>query len=159
MTKPLAYIETTVPNFYYDFRPDPEIVARRGWTREWWASAHQHYQSVTSQEVLTELSAGASLWVPLRLELLKGIPLIPLAPALADIVKTYQRHKLMPTRPGGDAVHLALASFYECDFIVTWNCRHLANPRKFAHIRHINRLLGLSVPEIVTPEELLGRPG
>ena len=47
MPKPLAYIETTIPNFYYDVRPDPKMVARRLWTREWWASTPERYALVT----------------------------------------------------------------------------------------------------------------
>ena len=56
----------------------------------------------------------------------------------------------------GDAMHLALASFHKCEFLATWNCRHLANANKFAHIRRVNTLLGLFVPTLVTPLELLG---
>ena len=56
----------------------------------------------------------------------------------------------------GDALHLAIASYHRCDFLVTWNCKHLANANKFGHIRRINGILGLSVPSLVTPLELLG---
>jgi hypothetical protein len=62
----------------------------------------------------------------------------------------------MPADPLGDALHLALASYHRCDFLVTWNCRHLANANKFDHIRRLNALLGLFVPALVTPLELLG---
>ncbi len=62
----------------------------------------------------------------------------------------------MPDDPVGDALHLAMASYYKCDFLLTWNCRHLANANKFDHIRRINTLLGLFVPALVTPLELLG---
>lgn len=51
-------------------------------------------------------------------------------------------------------MHLALASFYNCDFILTWNCRHLANPNKALHIRRINTALGLCVPKVLTPLDL-----
>jgi hypothetical protein len=61
----------------------------------------------------------------------------------------------MPRSPVGDALHLALASYHRCDFLVTWNCKHLANAGKFAHIRRVNGLLGLFVPLLVTPLELL----
>jgi predicted nucleic acid-binding protein len=157
MTKPKAYIETTVPNFYYDMRPDAAIIERRAWTREWWMAAASRYDLLTSEVVVEELSAGTSQFVPLRLALLQGIPVLKLTPAVKAIAHTYVKHKLMPARPGGDAFHLALASDSGCDFIVTWNCRHLANTNKAAHVRHVNRLLGLPVPKIVTPLELLGR--
>lgn len=76
-------------------------------------------------------------------------------PRVTEIVETYLRHKLMPANPPEDAWHLALASFHDCDLIVTWNCRHLANPNKAGHIRRINSLLGLDVPRLATPLELV----
>ena len=60
----------------------------------------------------------------------------------------------MPAGPGGDALHLAVASFCKCDFLLTWNCIHLANANKFGHIRRVNGMLGLYVPAIVTPPQL-----
>jgi hypothetical protein len=61
----------------------------------------------------------------------------------------------MPADTKGDALHLALASYHNCDFLLTWNCQHLANANKFAHIRRINTLFGLFVPALITPFELL----
>ncbi len=54
-----------------------------------------------------------------------------------------------------DADYLALASFYNCDWLVTWNCKHLANANKFGHIHRVNGLLGLRTPALVTPQQLL----
>ncbi len=67
----------------------------------------------------------------------------------------YLARKLMPREGLGDAAHLALASFYICDILVTWNCRHLANANKTDHVRRVNALLGLQTPLLVTPLELL----
>jgi hypothetical protein len=53
---------------------------------------------------------------------------------------------------------LALASYHKCDFLVTWNCAHLANANKFGHIRRVNAMLGLFVPALVTPLQLLESP-
>lgn len=157
MPKPIAYVETTIPNFYYDLRPSADVTTRRIWTREWWASAADRYDRLTSEIVVEELSAGTSRFVPLRLELLRDLPELAVTANVEAAARTYIQNKLMPVHPGGDAFHLALASYFECDFIVTWNCRHLANPNKFAHIREVNRRLGLPTPEIVTPQQLLGR--
>ena len=87
---------------------------------------------------------------------MQGLPLLAIEPGILEIVATYARHKLMPADPGGDALHLALASYHKCDFLVTWNCQHLANANKFGHIRRVNTMLGLFVPALVTPLELLG---
>jgi hypothetical protein len=90
------------------------------------------------------------------LSLISTLPLVAVEEAIADIVQTYIRHKVMPSDPVGDALHLALASYHTCDFLLTWNCNHLANANKFGHIRRVNGLLGLYVPLLVTPLELLG---
>jgi predicted nucleic acid-binding protein len=110
----------------------------------------------TSEAVLDELAEGLPERGADRLALLSELPLLPIEPAIADIVEMYIQHRLMPADPAGDALHLAIASYHKCDFLVTWNCRHLANANKFGHLRRINTLLGLFVPAIVTPLELLG---
>lgn len=155
MRKPRAYIETTVPNFYYDFRPSPAITERREATRRWWATAADRYELVTSTFVYGELAAGRSAAVRLRLALLDTVHVLLPEPAVDGIVDEYLRHRLMPVKPPEDAMHLALASYHACDLIVTWNCRHLANPNKAGHIRNINARLGLAVPMLVTPLDLL----
>ena len=77
-------------------------------------------------------------------------------PAIVEIVEVYIEHQLMPQDPLGDALHLALASYHRCDFLLTWNCNHLANANKFNHIKRTNALLGIFVPMLVTPLEMLG---
>ena len=129
---------------------------RRDWTRTWWVTAHERYELVTSPAVLDELCGGDPARVAERLALVGQIPLLAIEPSIVEIVETYIRHKVMPADPGGDALHLALASYHKCDFLVTWNCLHLANANKFGHIRRVNAMLGLFVPALVTPLELLG---
>lgn len=156
MTKPRVYVETTVPSFYHEVRTAPDIVARREWTRRWWDNALGRYELVTSPAVLDELAGGLPERGAERLALVRDLPVLPVEPAVAEIVQAYVRHKVMPADPAGDALHLALASYHKRDFLVTWNCRHLANANKFGSIRRVNTLLGLFVPALVTPLELLG---
>lgn len=70
------------------------------------------------------------------------------------IAAAYQARRLMPRRPVRDALHLAVASLYRMDFLLTWNCVHLANANKFRHLRELNGELGLPTPQIVTPDQL-----
>jgi predicted nucleic acid-binding protein len=156
VTEPRVYVETTIPSFYHDVRTEPDIVARRGWTRRWWATATGRYELVTSAAVLDEVVGGSRARGKERLALLRELPILPVEPAISEIVQAYIRHRVMPADPGGDALHLALASLHKCDFLVTWNCQHLANANKFGHIRRVNTMLGLFVPALVTPLELLG---
>ncbi len=157
MPRPRVYVETTIPNFYYDRRTGPAAAARRNWTREWWHGAAERYELMTGAPVLSELLSGIrTRRGGMRVRLVGDLPLLIPDPAVDQTVLTYVRHKLMPAKPLEDAMHLALASHHECDFLVTWNCKHLANSNKARHVRRINVMLGLHVPAIVTPQDLLG---
>jgi hypothetical protein len=155
----VVYVETSVPSFYHEVRTEPDMVARREWTRAWWRLALERHELVTSPAVIDELERGE---YPSRrdcLEMMLGLPLLAIEPPIIEIVETYITRRVMPADPAGDALHLALASFHRCDFLVTWNCEHLANANKFGHIRRVNALLGLYVPTLVTPLELLQESG
>ena len=156
MSKPRVYVETTIPSFYHETRTASDIVARRRWTRQRWSGAPERYELVTSSPVLDELAGGPRERIAERLTLVRELPLLAIEPGIGEILQAYIRHKLMPADPAGDALHLALASYHKCDFLVTWNCRNLANANKFEHIRRVNTMLGLFVPILATPLELLG---
>ncbi len=132
------------------------MVARRNWTRTWWDDHAHGYELVTSPAVLAELEDVAYPYRVEALSLLKDIMVVPIEDEVLEIIETYVTHKVMPRDPMGDAAHLALATFHRCDFLLTWNCNHLANANKFGHIRRINSMLGFMVPSLVTPLELLG---
>lgn len=153
--KKRVYIETTIPSFYYEVRNEPEMVARRQWTQEWWNEQRHHYELVTSLAVIEELKMGDYPMKTATLSLVSDIPILPAEEAIDDIVEAYIVRQVMPKDPAGDAFHLAMASFHHCDFLLTWNCQHLANANKFDHIRRVNTILGLFVPTLTTPVELL----
>jgi predicted nucleic acid-binding protein len=132
------------------------MVARRDWTRRWFDSAIASDRIVSSVAVLDELRRGDFPGRNDAVSMLDNIEMLELEDPVYEIVEAYLAHKLMPVDPFGDALHLALASYHRCDFLVTWNCQHLANANKFGQIRRINGILGLFVPELVTPMELLG---
>jgi len=132
------------------------FVAMRDWTRQFWRIGGDDYALVTSAAVLDELRKGGAHHKKLALDMALTLPLIPIGKEVVEIVRAYVEPKVMPQDPAGDALHLALASFHGCDYLVTWNCRHLANANKFGHIRRVNAMLGLKTPDLVTPPELLG---
>jgi len=157
MSRSVVYVETSIPSFYFEPRTEPDMVARRQWTRSWWSAALKRHELVTSPAVMDELERGA---FPCRedcLRLLENLPLLAIEEPVLEIVEAYVARRVMPADPAGDALHPALPSFHRCEFLVTWNCRHLANANKFGHIRRVNTLLGLYVPSLVTPLELQER--
>ena len=153
---PRVYIETSIPSFYFETRLEPEMQARRLWTRHWWASARAAFELTTSLAVIEELGRGNYPARGRALALVKNLLLLPFEPAIAEIVDVYIGQHVMPRDPVGDALHLALASYHKCDFLLTWNCQHLANANKFGHIKRVNTKLGLHVPTLITPLELGG---
>jgi hypothetical protein len=150
-----VYIETTIPSSYFDNRPEPEMVARQHWTRQWWDHMHERYEPYTSVGVLDELNRGNHPNKESKLSLLKDVPLLEITREVIEIADVYIKRFVMPSDPTGDALHLALTTFYKIDFLLTWNCEHLANVNKMPHIRRTNAMLGLWTPEIVTPLSLL----
>ncbi|MGO8766206.1 MAG: hypothetical protein ACLQSR_13855 [Limisphaerales bacterium] len=152
------YVETTIPSFYFETRRNVECVSRRNWTRRWWDDHRHEHELATSLVVRNELSDPRYPEIKRRsaLALLDELPLLDLGAEIDGIVESYIKNLLMPQQPVADAIHLAVASFHQCDVLLTWNCIHLANPNKFRHINDINRQLGLTVPAVITPLELLG---
>lgn len=151
-----VYIETTIPSLYFDIRTDAKTAARCEWTRHWWENHRKKYDLVTGAPVIEELSRGDHQQKAAKLKLVEGIQILRVNEAVVETVEVYIKRYLMPREPSGDAVHLALASVYKCDYLLTWNCIHLANANKTGHLRTINTLLGLHIPQLVTPLELAG---
>ena len=149
------YIETTIPSFYYTLRKDPESVARMHWTRRWWRRFARECDLLTSDAVIAELGRGASNKTDSRIALLDGLELLEITEEVEQIARIYIEKVVMPNDPTGDALHLALASFYRTDVLLTWNCQHLANPNKMEHIRVVNYALGLPMPMLTTPLNFL----
>lgn len=149
--KSRVYIETSIPSFYYEVRTEPEMVARRDWTRQFWDNAGSNYELLTSVAVIEELDSGEYPQKQQALALIGDLPLLRSELEIDEIVETYVSRKVMPTDPAGDARHLALASYHRCDFLLTWNCKHLANANKFGHIRRVNVMMDLFVLMLVTP--------
>jgi len=152
---PSVYIETTIPSFYFETRKSATVVSWREATRRWWDSYRARYELVTSRLVLDELSLAPPAKAQSTMALLADVPLIGALPGLEDVIEFYFKHQLMPRGAEGDAGHLALASLHGVDFLLTWNCQHLANANKVQHISIVNARLGLKTPILTTPQNLI----
>jgi len=150
--KKSVYLDATILCYLFDERDSiREYIAV---TRRWWAEERRRYDLRVSDETIAELSEGD---YPRKTEVLAcatQLQILPPAPEILEITRVYLDNYVMPQTLRGDALHLAYASFYKCDFVLTWNCNHLANASKRQHIRIINARLNLPSPEIATPLEL-----
>lgn len=153
--KPTVYVETTIPSYYCD---DRQVVAGEiARTREWWNRERSDYECFISLVVLDELSAGSYPTQGECLALVDKFLLLSVETEILEIAEAYRAQKLMPRDPAADALHVALASYYRMDYLLTWNCRHIANARKVRHLEILNTRMGLSIPLLVTPYMLLPR--
>ena len=152
----LIFVETSIPSFYFETRPEPQNQARRIWTRQWWELAKWQDELVSSLWVLRELEDTPEPKRTDTLTLLSDIRLLQTTPEIDTLVEHYLEHKIMPADADGDARHLAVATYWKCDILASWNCKHIANANKTDHIRHVNAQLGYDTPKLITPLELLG---
>lgn len=146
-----VYLDTTIPSYLFDERES--IRTYVDITKRWWSEEQQGFDLWTSEETVAELSAGDYPKKAEALEFISGIPLLPPKASVVTIAEKYLKNYLMPQALTGDALHLAYASYYKMDFLLTWNCNHLANANKKQHIRVINDRMNLFIPEITTPLE------
>lgn len=152
---PSVYVETTIPSVYYETRQTRQALTWRQATRLWWDRQSSNYDLVTSSSVILEASAAPSRKAGAMVRMLSTIRQLPAHPRVQEIAEYYIQHRVMPNDALGDASHLAYASYHAVDFLLTWNCRHLANANKERHIEVANSRLGLTVPRLVTPLNLM----
>lgn len=158
--KAKVYIETTIPS-YLAARPgrDLLIAAHQQVTWEWWDSRRQDFELYISEVVLNEARAGDAVLAQRRLEILTGIPLLHLSDPVLEVARSLVSNGPLPPKASGDSVHIAAATVYGCEYLLTWNCRHIANAELQRRVRRIVQQLGYDLPAICTPEELMeGKP-
>jgi len=148
----IVYLDTTIPNHYYDERIENQVFSLI--TQKWWNQERYNYNIVSSDYTLIELNRGNYPNKEKVLELFNDIPLLPYTEELDNIADVYMKEFVMPKGAAGDAFHLACASFYKIDYLITWNCNHLANANKEQHIKIVNAKLSLFSPKIITPLQL-----
>jgi len=152
-----VYIETSIVS-YLRQRPSSQVVAaaRQLLTHKWWQTERGRYELVVSQYVVDEVSAGASTLAGDRLRALDGIPVLPHAPEVVSIAEEIMSRAILPHRAQVDALHIAAVAHHRIQYLLTWNCRHIANAKILPRIHGVLIDLGIPIPIICTPEEMLG---
>ena len=153
---PTLYMETSIVS-YLRQQASPQVVAaaRQLLTRQWWDEERSNYELVTSQYVLDEASAGDPFLAAQRLQALDGIPLLPLDPQIGIIAKEIVSRAILPPQAAIDALHIAMVAYHKIQYLLTWNCTHIANAKILPRIHHVLTDLGYPIPIICTPEEMV----
>ena len=150
------YLETSVIS-YLTARPSKTILgaAHQQITLAWWETRNQ-YELLVSESVLRECGSGDAGAAQKRLDILADVPLLLINEQALNIAEALVGQGIVPTKAAEDALHIAVATVYDVDYLLTWNCRHIANPEMQRGIAAYLEQIGLFLPFICTPEELLG---
>jgi hypothetical protein len=149
-----VYLETSVVS-YLAALPSRDVVvlAHQQLTHAWWAR-RERYELLISQAVLTEAAAGDPDAAGRRLALVAGVRILDVTAAATDLAESLIREGVLPATALVDAIHVATAAVHGVEFLLTWNCKHIANVVVRARFEQSCRTLGIQPPLICTPEEL-----
>jgi predicted nucleic acid-binding protein len=154
------YIETSVVSF---LRENPsassESLDRQTLTRRWWNTYRHRYELVTSQYVLDEASVGQAALARERLHHLAGVPLVPLSDRVEELAAQIMARAILPQDAIVDALHIASAAVSRVDYLLTWNCSHIANPMILPRVFRTLDDFALPFPVICTPKDMLEEYG
>jgi len=152
-----VYIETSIVS-HATARPssDVNIATLQKQARDWWRIERAKFDLVTSQLVINEAAAGDAEAAADRMQLLVGVPLVPMTDEVRQIAETLVSASLMPAKAAADALHIAAAAFAGVEYLLTQNCRHIANAHTLPRVYAILADQGYGGLLICTPAEFLG---
>ncbi len=151
-----VYLETTIISYLTAWRSQQTVMAgRQDETRNWWDNHRSRYELFTSQLVLEEAARGDPAAAKRRLEILNGIPVLAQSEETDSLAEKLKIGISLPSKAEYDAYHIAVAAVHGMDYLLTWNCRHIANVKHRLTIESICRSAGFEPPLICTPSELM----
>jgi predicted nucleic acid-binding protein len=157
MDKPSVYIETSIVSYLAaDPSRHPVTLRNQQLTHEWWNTRRDEYELQTSAIVKAEAMQGNPVLAQRRLTLLSNLGLLSADEDVHALAEQLRRNVPLPPKADTDALHIALAAVYGVTYVLTWNCKHIANPRLLSRIERICASHGSKVPRLCTPLELLG---
>jgi predicted nucleic acid-binding protein len=154
--KERVYIETSVVS-YLTSRMSRDLVmaARQELTRQWWAERACSFDLFVSELVLSEARLGDSVAAQARLEALVAFPVLSTSAEAVILAEAILSDGAFPKEAGADALHIAIAAANGVDYLLTWNCKHLANASHRYRVERVVEAAGFVCPVICTPDELM----
>jgi hypothetical protein len=152
-----VYIETTIVSLLAA-EPSRSLItaANQQATRDWWHLRRAGFVCVVSAEVIVEASHGDVEQARRRLEILRPLPRLDVTPEARELARAFLATGALPAKAVRDAAHLAVAAVADVDYLLTWNCRHLANAQILRRLEHEAKTRHWELPRVCTPVELMG---
>jgi len=153
---PSLYLETSIISYATsELSREPHILVRQEDAKTWWDKYSTRFELFVSQVVLDEIARGDAVAAKKRLQLVSGLPIIPITDSVLTVARELLNRSLLPETATADALHVALAVVAEVEYLLTLNCRHIANAHMLPKIYQTLDRLGVSKPLICTPQEFL----
>lgn len=152
-----VYIETSILG-YLTARSTENLIlaANMKITQDWWNIRRSSFVLYTSEIVEDEAARGDTAIANQRLSLLQSLIFLDLTEEAIELAQEFLKQSNLPPKAANDALHIALATVYGLDYLLTWNCKHMANAQIQRKLSQISSELGYELPVICTPYELLG---
>ncbi len=151
-----VYIETSILGFL-TARSTTNLIlaANTKVTQDWWNTRRSSFTLYASELVEDEAARGDKAIANQRLDLLKSIMYLDLTEEAVELAREFLQQSNLPPKAANDSLHIALATVYGLDYLLTWNCKHMANAQIQKKLSQISFELGYEVPVICTPYELI----
>ena len=154
--KPSIYLETSVIGcLAMRLSGVLRVAANQQVTRDWWDNHRQGFELFVSRYVVDECSGGDPVAAQERLVFLEGVPLLEINEKVKTLADALLATVPLPPKAAIDALHISVAALSGVQYLLTWNCKHIANPALNSRIEFVCRELGCEPPILCTPQELL----
>jgi len=154
-----VYVETTVLSYLVALPAKDVVVAgHQKTTQDWWSFRRTAFDCYISQVVIDEVAAGDPSEVRKRLAVADSLDLLAVTEDAEQLTKSIVKSGILPSKAIRDAAHIAVATVHEVQYLLTWNCKHLANAQIAKRVSNLCRVAGYEMPTVCTPEELLEEP-
>jgi hypothetical protein len=154
---PKVYIETSVISYLVARRNQRDLLvaANQELTREWWETRRQNFDLYASAVVIAEAGRGDQTFAAARLAIAREFALVEVSGAAISLAQALLHAGGLPETANEDALHIAIASTGGMDYLLTWNCKHMANGSIIPRVNAVVRRHGYEPPLIYTPQELM----
>jgi predicted nucleic acid-binding protein len=152
-----AYVETSVVSYLVARRNQRDLIvaAHQELTREWWEGRRHEFVLFASAVVIEESLRGDETVARARMALIEQMRLADVTPAARELAARLLLEAGLPAKANADALHIAICATNGIDYLLTWNCTHLANAAMIPRVNNICRAAGFEPPYICTPQELM----
>lgn len=152
----IVYVETSVVSYLTGRRSQDTIVAaHQEITQKWWRERSSRFDVVISEMVYREASGGDPDAASARLQVLDRLRVLKIGEEALSLAERLISKGPIPRQYAEDALHIATAAVNGVDYLVTWNCKHLANAAHRVVVEAVVDEAGYACPIICTPEELM----